>query len=277
MVLGIGANTIAQYRGWTVTELDPEALSEQLRPYYRISKPAGEGPFPTALLYSGCDGPKDNMARWSAMLVGQGWTAIVVDSHTPRELGDFEVWRLVCSGQLLTGAERAGDVLVSLSDAGQMPFVDPGRIALIGMSHGGWSIMDLMAFDPPDKLPWNLAAMPAGMTDRWIEGIVGLILVYPWCGSGNRAAEAGWRHKAPVLFLLAAEDTIAPSVDCVRIAEKLEANASVEVRRFENVTHGFDQQDRNMFSTLSFSPEATAEALTIVGAFLDRIAASPVD
>ena len=55
------------------------------------------------------------------------------------------------------GSERAGDVLVSIDDARRMPFVDPERLVLIGSSHGGWAIMELLAFEAAERLPFNLA------------------------------------------------------------------------------------------------------------------------
>ena len=162
VLLAIAGNSIAQYRGWTVPKLDVAALSAKLAPHYRVMKPPGDGPFPTGLLFSGCDGPRDNVVSWGAMLNARGWAAIIVDSHAPRGLTEYEVWRLVCAGQLLVGSERAGDVLVSIEDARRMRFVDPDNIVLIGSSHGAWAIMDLLALDPPRRLPSNLAALPAG-------------------------------------------------------------------------------------------------------------------
>ena len=141
------------------------------------------------------DGPKDNVVRWAEMLNAHGWAAIIVDSHGPRGFSEHEAWRLVCAGQLLMGAERAGDVLVSIDDARRMPFVDPDRIALIGASHGGWAIMDLLALDPPRRLPFNLASLPDAGDP--LAGVVGTILLYPYCGPANRARRHGWRAPIP--------------------------------------------------------------------------------
>jgi dienelactone hydrolase len=270
VLLAVAGNSIANYRGWTVPRLEPAALSAKLAPYYRIMKPPGDGPFPTALLFSGCDGPKDNVVRWGEMLNALGWAAIIVDSHGPRGLTDNETWRLVCAGQLFTGSERAGDVLVSLDDARHMPFVDAGTIVLIGSSHGGWAIMDLLALDPPRRLPSNLAALPADAKDP-LAGVVGTILLYPWCGPGSRARN-GWRRDIPALFLLSADDGIAPSAQCLRIARRLEARGvPAETVVFEGVTHGFDQQERSALSTLKFDPAATAAALQAGVAFLNEV------
>ncbi|MFO1144955.1 MAG: dienelactone hydrolase family protein [Amaricoccus sp.] len=271
LLAAVALNTLAHYEGWGIARLAPEALSAKLAPFYRVTKPAGTGPFPTALLYSGCDGPHDNLDRWASMLNAHGWAAIVVDSHGPRGLGG-EAWRLVCAGQVLMGSERAGDVLVSLADARRMPFVDPERMVLIGASHGGWAIMDLFALDPPRRLPFNLAALPPGPEDP-LDGVIGTILLYPYCGEASRSGRDGWGRRIPALFLLSADDRVAPAGRCIAVAERLAADGvPVETRLFEGVTHAFDQQERSEFSTLAFDAAATAQALAAGAAFLDRVA-----
>ena len=236
LLLAVAGNSVAHYRGWSVPRLEAAALSAKLSPYYRVMKPAGAGPFPTALLYSGCDGPKDNLARWGAMLNAHGWAAIIVDSHGPRGFSESEIWRLVCAGQLFMGSERAGDVLVSIDDARRMRFVDPERIVLIGSSHGGWAIMDLLALDPPAALPFNLASLPAGSPKDPLAGVVGTILLYPYCGQANRARQHGWRRAIPTLFMLSAHDVVAPSGHCVEIADALKARGlPVQTVMFEGV------------------------------------------
>ncbi|WP_245943985.1 dienelactone hydrolase family protein [Acuticoccus kandeliae] len=273
VLLGAGANTLGRYFGWTTERLTPQEASALLSPYYRITKPEGAGPFPTALIFSGCDGPQDNMARWAERLAAEGWASIVVDSHTPRGFDDYDIWRLICVGQLFMGSERAGDVLIGIDDARKMDFVDTDRIALIGASHGGWSIMDFFVLDPPETTPFSLSALPESFAARGMEGIVGSVLVYPWCGPANRARSSGWRDEAPVLFLLSREDAIAPSGECLDIAEVLEKQGkSVETVVFEGTTHGFDQKTRAAFSLLEFNAEATETALATAVRFLNEAA-----
>jgi dienelactone hydrolase len=271
----VTGNSVGRYFGWIVPPHAPAEIAEALRPFYRIAAPEGDGPFPTALLYSGCDGPHDNLDRWSEMLVARGWAAVVVDSHGPRRYGEHDVWRLLCAGQLLMGSERAGDVLVSIYDARAMPFVDEERLVLIGASHGGWAIMELLAFEKLWRLPFGLAALPEGTARHPLQGVAGVILAYPYCGTANRARRTGWRFPAPVLFLLAEADLIAPADDCLAAAEILEGEGvEVETHVFAGATHGFDQELRAPLSMLQFDPEATAEALGIAGAFLDRVGRS---
>jgi len=269
LLLAIGGNSLGQYTGWTVKRLQPDVLSAKLRPFYRTTVPDGPGPFPTALLLSGCDGPKDNLERWTAMLKGMGWGSIIVDSHGPRGFSDYEIWRLVCTGQLLMGSERAGDLLVAIDDARRMRFVDPERIVLVGASHGGWTIMDLLSLDPPHRLPTNLATVPPLAPPDPLHGVAGIVLLYPYCGQANRARRHPWSRAIPTLFLLAQDDMVAPSAHCLDIADRLSASGlPIEVVTFSGVTHGFDQEDRSALSPLEFDVETTATALAIAKDFL---------
>ncbi|RAH98986.1 dienelactone hydrolase [Acuticoccus sediminis] len=275
LVLALGVHTFGRLQGWFTERVTPQRLSALLSPSYVIAKPDGAGPFPTALLYHGCDGAKDNMERWSRALVEHGWAAVVVDSNTPRHYTDFATWRLVCAGQLLPGPERAGDILVSMADAMELPFVDADRMALIGMSHGGWSIMELMTLDLGRERPTNLTRLPEPGASI-LDGVKANILVYPWCGLANQARFDTWRNGAPVLFILATADIIAPMIECQFVADSLKAAGHpVETVVFQGATHGFDQQDRSEFSPLVFDPEATADAIAGALDFLDRAIADP--
>jgi dienelactone hydrolase len=254
-----------------VARLEPDVLSALLAPHYQVARPAGEGPFPTALLFSGCDGPRDNLPRWSARLVAAGWATVVVDSHTPRRLTGSEVWRLVCAGQVLMGSERAGDVLIALDDARRMPFVDPARIALVGASHGGWAVMDLLAMNPPDRLPYNLAGLRPDAPEDPLAGVVGALLLYPYCGEAS-LARRGWARPVPTLFILSRDDYVAPSGECLAVADTLRAKGlPVETVVLEGVTHGFDQEERSELSPLRFDAVATEVALERGVGFLDGL------
>lgn len=268
----LALNTGGHYSGLTVPRLEPEALAESLRPHYRIARPPGAGPFPVALLFSGCDGPRDNLDRWAAALGARGWATMIVDSNAPRGLDAGEVWRLVCAGQVLMGSERAGDILVALNDARHLPFADPDRLLLVGASHGGWSIMDLLALDPPAALPHNLARLPATAPADPLAGLAGAILLYPYCGPANLARGTGWRRPVPVLMILAGADRIAPPGACRDIAERLAARGlPVTSRTLPGIDHGFDQSERSALSPLDYDPAATATAIALADSFLDAL------
>lgn len=269
LVLAVGGNMAGRYSGLTVARLAPAALSARLAPGYRLVTPDGDGPFPTALLFSGCDGPRDNLQRWAEALTSAGWAALVVDSHGPRGLDDLELWRLVCAGQLLSGAERAGDVAVALADARAMPQVDGDRLALIGASHGGWAVMELLSMADRDRVPPNLTEWPGPAGP--LRGVAAVLLLYPYCGALSGANRHGWDRDLPVLLFLAEGDSIADERPCLRLARgAARRGLPVEAHVFEGVTHGFDQQDKAPFSTLGHDPDATRQALSRGTAFLAR-------
>ena len=82
---------------------------------------------------------------------------------------------------------------LTLADAREMDFVDGDRMALIGMSHGGWSIMDLLALNTAGRLPFNLRGMTNADVSEALSGVRALVLVYPWCGLANRARQTSMK------------------------------------------------------------------------------------
>lgn len=268
---GLGLNTLRAWLGVAVVQHTPEALARQLRPHYVVTRPGGDGPFPTTLLFSGCDGPRDNLTRLAEDLARLGWASVVVDSHAPRHLDHAEQWRLVCAGQFLTGTERAADVAVALADVRAMDFVAPDRLALLGASHGGWAVLDLLALQSTGELPPILERWPSSVERRGLAGVRAAVLLYPYCGELSRVADTGWSAPIPVLFLLVAGDTIADEADCRALARRVRAAGQpVEVHVFDGVTHGFDQADKAALSALAFDAEAAARARALVTGFLRR-------
>ena len=126
--------------------------------------------------------------------------------------------------------------------------------------------------DPPERLPYNLARLRADAPADPLAGVVGAILLYPYCGEASLARPDGWRRALPVLFVLSGDDYVAPSGRCVEIADALKARGlPVETVVLEGVTHGFDQEERSAFSPLEFDPAATERALEAGTAFLEAV------
>lgn len=262
LAASVTLNALRGRLGWTAVAETPEALAAQLEPGFTWTVPAGDGPFPAAILLSGCDGPKPNLTRLAAALAEAGWLSVIVDSHTPRGLDRRQAWRLVCAAQILNGAERASDIAVALAALRARRDVAADRIALVGLSHGGWTALDYLALaargDPPPLLtdwPEALAAAP-------LAGVKAAILFYPYCGIASMGGADALPTDLRYLFHLVEDDTIVDETACAALAADLAAaGADVEVDMISGVTHGFDQREKSALSTLEFSPEATAQAL----------------
>jgi len=263
VLLGGALAAYGFHAGWHVKDVPPAEISALLRPHDEVWRPDGPGPFPTAILFHGCAGFRDHTRAWGRLLADHGVLAVAVDSFAGRGLD----WTTVCAGRALLGPERAGDVLVSLDDVRRMPDVDPERIVLVGWSHGAWAVMDLLAMDPPHSRPTNLDSVPPDP----LRGVAGVVVFYPWCGFGSRAP-GHWSIDAPSLLILAENDTVVSTPDCLETADQLRSHgAAIETEVVPDVDHGFDAFDTRGDFPSHFDEAATERAHDRVLDFIARL------
>lgn len=263
-----GANTWRQWAGLTGAADTPSMRRAQLKPFWRVRTPEeGIAGTEDAVLLSGCDGVHDNMDFWAGQLAGLGYRALILDSHSPRGLDRFEAWRLVCMGQALPGAERAGDLAVALAD----PALPSGGTVVLGASHGGWTAMEFLRLALTAEVPPALRYWPASPA-QLLQGLDAVILLYPYCGMLNGAVDGDWTAAPPILMVLAAEDRIVSTPACEDMAVRLrERGARIEVEILPGADHGFDQRERAALSVLSFDPALRDRAADEVNAFLAAV------
>ena len=258
-----GANTWRQWAGLTVAAT-PAASRTRLEPFWRVVAARDGAGTGGAVLLSGCDGVHDNMDFWADLLAEQGRQVLILDSHGPRGLDRLEAWRLVCMGQVLTGAERAGDLAVALAD-GAFP---AGGTVVLGASHGGWTAMEFLRLAVSRHVPPGLRRWPADPA-RLLAGLDAVVLLYPYCGLLNGADSGDWSAAPPILMILAARDRIVSTPACRDMAARLHARgARIEVVVLPGADHAFDQRDRSALSPLSFDAALSDRAAQEVTAFL---------
>jgi dienelactone hydrolase len=115
----------------------------------RLSKPSGEGPFAAVVLLHGCDGT-DLGSDWVKRAFGDWPYAFLdVDSLGPRGRSE------VCTRYLdVTPSERARDAHAAREWLATQPFIDGGRIAVMGWSHGAMTVLDAISnpnINEPDR------------------------------------------------------------------------------------------------------------------------------
>lgn len=258
----------------TLIDTPPERAA-RLAPHWQLVLPDGPGPHPAAVLLSGCDGVRDNMHYWAKVLAESGRAALILDSHSPRNLDALESWRLVCAGQALPGAERAGDLAVAVDALMNMDGMTDD-ILIMGASHGGWTAMEFVRLALSGDVPPGLSAWQAP-PETLLEPVSALIVLYPYCGVLNLADTVAWssaRNPVETLMILAEDDSIVSTPACLKMAGTLrDGGANIETVVIHNADHGFDQSERSPISPLKFDAELRAEAWVQVEAFLQRVAA----
>lgn len=270
IALAFGANTLRNAAGWQPITQTPAERLALMQPAWRLITPPGEGPFPAMILLSGCDGVHDNMGYWAGQANDLGYAALILDSHGPRNLDKHQAWRAVCAAQLLPGAERAGDIATAVAALVGMPEIAPGRIALLGASHGGWTVMEYLQLiegsDPPPGLTeWPLAP------DLLRQRVGPVVLLYPYCGIVSRADDSPWPKGQAGVMVLGEKDSIVDPEKCREMAGPLRRNgARLDVHIIKGADHGFDQNDRSALSLLSYNPDQTHEATRLIRDFLQQ-------
>jgi dienelactone hydrolase len=159
----------------------------------------------------------DYAARWNAA----GWHVLLPDSFSAR--GTASICRESGSERSITVATRRADVNRALQWAAAQPQVDPRRIALVGWSNGGSTVL-------------RTVEQPA-----WTTAPVAAVALYPSCARAQRRGE--FAAAIPLLLLVGALDDWTPPQPCVelaRIAARPPAAAPVELVVYEGSYHGFD-------------------------------------
>jgi len=256
---GFGVYAFLAIRGYLNEKRTPAQMLAFLEPHYVVRKPEGEGPFPAILLFNGCEGLyKDGkmrpvMPHYADIAVAEGVVAIIVDSFTPRGIDTEVAVDDVCTGWVMRGGERAGDVAVSTGYARSLPFVDPARLALGGWSHGGWAIMDAEAMPLWDRVPYSLTEWP----EDPFGGVAGIYLTYPYCSFPALAPSVGFADPVPTWSIHGSADQTAKPVPCDEAFAHVAAQgAPVSVEVVQGATHAFDRTDIVEYSPSKYSPVA---------------------
>jgi len=211
---------------------DLTTAKTRLAPHLSLFTPAqGNGPFATVLVFHGCNGQSpafiEDVKRW---LLPAGYALLFVDSLGARGIED---WRPVCAGKRLWGNERALDVYAAIELAAALPQVDGQRLALLGYSHGGWTILDAFAY---------AGAAGHGFTatgDAALQRVRAAVTFYPYCGFPAQLRQ-GISRELPTLVLLAGKDRITDHQQCLNALGSLNLG-EVRIVQYNNADHVFDR------------------------------------
>jgi len=165
------------------------------------------GPRPALVLLHGCGGAYDRGGRlsqrmrdYTALLNGEGWHVLVLDSLTPR--GERELCTQKTGQRAVTMTNRRRDAQGALQWLAARPEVDAARLALLGWSNGGSTVLAATNLRQDEVKTWPLKPRAA-------------VAFYPGCES---ELKRGYAPSAPLLMLVGAADDWTPAAPCEALA-----------------------------------------------------------
>ena len=206
----------------------PEQDAPKLVGYLRT--PRGTVPAPAIIVLHGCGGDWPGLdSQWGPRFTSWGYVTLAVDSYGPRNLKRGE-----CG--VRNSASRTLDGYAALDYLAQQPFVDSGRVVLLGQSEGAGIA---------------LSSVESGWMERHFDKkFRGAIALYPNCGGSSGMM------TVPTLILIGERDEWTPAERCRGMAE---GRSSLGISRdgggdrsklrlvvYPEIHHAFD---RTMFAT----------------------------
>ncbi|HEV2610629.1 MAG TPA: dienelactone hydrolase family protein [Noviherbaspirillum sp.] len=165
-------------------------------------------------------------AAMADLLQDAGYHVLWLDSFSSR--GKQSICTEKFSRRDISVADRRADVHAALRWVAARPEVDAARIALLGWSNGGSTV---------------LSSIDAGHTDVSSNTVrpAAAVAFYPGCTAFAR--DAGYRNATPLLILMGEKDDWTPPDACVALERKLDAasaGAPVALRLYPDSFHNFD-------------------------------------
>lgn len=213
----------------------------------KLTKPAGEGPFPAIVLLHGSGGIKARRdADWVRRLTGWGYVTLQADSFGPRGVSVSDILK---NPFRVPPSMRADDAHGARRYLSQLSFIDSDRIAVMGWSHGGLSTI-VSVIDSYGKNSFTAA-----------------IAFYPYC-----TYSMNWL-KAPLLILIGEADDWCPVSKCTDLMPSGGTEHEVILKIYPGAHHDFDWKGINRVvkgHRVQYNPEAAADAIIRVKHFLSK-------
>jgi dienelactone hydrolase len=237
------------------------------------------GPRPAVISLHGCGGLLDakgglsrNRYRVAEYLNVEGMHMLALDSFTTR--GIKSICETATRLRTFDHEERRADVYAAIRWLSQRPDVDRGRIAVVGYSNGGTTVLSVV--DRTDELVRAQPLHPRAA-----------VAFYPGCIRFNEM----WNYEivAPLLLMIGALDDWTAPVHCQRLQGKVrraQKDALFEYLEFPGAHHGFDGYGplqartglptRTGTATVGGNPEARDKALRRMFEFLSETMGTPL-
>ena len=239
----------------------------RLSPHVQALGPNDTLPRPAVILFHGCGGLRPHLPLYAQAAVDQGWRAFIVDSYAPRGWGREFALSMVCTGLLLQGWQRGGDVIAAVHGISARADVDEARIALAGWSHGGWGMME--AFSADRTQPGALYLKDAERVD--LSGVQAAWLAYAYVGFVAFNRMRPWRIHPRTLNVIARHDHLTTVRNARTVSDAIQSWGSEVETWVADGTHSFDEP--TSVGPMNFNAVLTDEAIGRFTGLLNRVTA----
>jgi dienelactone hydrolase len=202
-----------------------------------LAKPPGQKQ-PAVVLMPGAGGigaPRHTSGEWARVLNEAGIAAFIVDSFTARKL------YVIGEHATLPPLYRVLDAFAALKVLSEHPFIDAGKISVMGFSHGSMAAMytNIVRFQKMYGGDKKFAAH---------------VSIYGLCGTKFRGDE---EMTSPMLIQHGAADDWVPAAPCIDYAERLaKAGKDVRIITYPDAYHAFDSVSIGAMKKLDFTTSA---------------------
>jgi dienelactone hydrolase len=203
--------------------------------------PDNKDPLPTVILLHGCGGLRPHVTQYAQSVALEGARAVVVDSFAPRGWGRAFAVSMICTGLVMHGYERAGDILAVLWGLRQEGLTKDQPVILVGFSHGGWAITDLQT----SALTRSGDVKIKDPDPRLMDDVKGVYLVYPYLNVPARTNLFSWVTKPRVMVTMADKDHLTPVFHIKGLMNKLKDQGIEVDSQVLDATHAFDEQGQD--------------------------------
>jgi dienelactone hydrolase len=212
--------------GFESVEIDvPGPRAAAIKAYLR--RPNTDKPVPAIVAMHGCGGlfrvdgrMNARETAWADHLVRLGYAVLFPDSFNPRGLR--QICTIAGADRPIRPRHRAMDANAAAAWLSRQPFVDNTRLALLGWSHGGSSV---------------LSAVDKGPGEASRASFRAAIAFYPGCRVYAERADYGVRM--PLTILIGDADDWTPPEPCRELAKR----PHIKLIEYQGAVHGFDAPD----------------------------------
>lgn len=200
---------------------DNPYIFDPLNPHHSLFIPNGSGPFPAVLLLHASTGIEKINYNWAYLLRDNGYVVYIIDSFKPRgwESRSAVGWDKATAAQL-------ADVAPAYAYLSHLSYVDAKRIALLGFSMGGFTVLRFMERDNSHGEKLQNTSFKAAAS---------------FYGVCHRLAPQT-QLKGVTKIFIGSNDDRATTNDCLALIARSH-DPSVTINVYPQALHGFDNYE----------------------------------